>query len=337
MLTGVRGRMRDDVIAPARQFAARLQRSVVEARSRTLARLPGPVQRVLREVYSDYRTHDLGGLSAELTYRLFLALFPFLIVLGTLAAFISSAVGVENPAESIVNAAGSALPKASGDFLKQQIEHVVSGRSAGLLTFALLGTIWSAAAGTGSIIKATNRVWGVNESRPFWKRALIMVGLTLSAGVGLLLAFVVLFGAQVYGARIADAIGAGGAFSLAIAILRFPVAIVLILIAVAILYWAAPDNDQPLGWASIGAVFFAISWLIATSLFGLYISHFSSYNQTYGAVGGIIVLLIWLDLTSLLLLLGSEVDAVVWRERQGRERDGRRALQTPATREGNAR
>jgi membrane protein len=208
--------------------------------------------------------------------------------------------------------------------LKEQIDHAVTGRSAGLLTVGLIGTIWAASHGIGSVMKATNRVWGVEETRSFGKRALIMVGLTLSAGLGLLLAFVVLFGAQVYGAKIADAIGAGAAFAVAVAILRFPVAIVLIMIAVAILYWAAPNNDQPLGWGSIGAVFFTISWLVATSLFGLYISHFGSYNKTYGAIGGVIVLLVWLNLTSTLLLLGSEINAVVRRERLARAVDGAR-------------
>jgi len=317
----MRGRVRSDVVAPAKQLVSRLNERTQRVRSQAVSRLPEPVRRVGAEVYRDYTRHDLGGLSAELTYRLFLALFPFLILLGTLAAFISKATGVENPAESIVNSLGTALPTSTADFLKDQIDQVVGGRSAGLLTFGLIGTIWSAAGGINSIIKATNRVWGVTESRPFWKRALIMVGLTLSAGVGLLLAFVVLFGAQVYGAKIADAIGAGEAFSITIAVLRFPVAIALILAAVAILYWAAPDNNQPLGWGSIGAVCFTISWLIATSLFGLYVSHFSSYNKTYGAVGGIIVLLIWLNLTCLLLLLGSEINAVVRRERLRRDSD----------------
>lgn len=335
MLASMRGRVRHDVVAPAKQFASRLKGGAQRLRSRVVARLPEPVRRVGAEVYDDYTTHDLGGLSAELTYRLFLALFPFLILLGTLASFIANATGADNPAQSIVNSLGDALPKSTADFLKEQIDHVVGGRSAGLLTFGLIGTIWSAAGGINSIMKATNRVWGVKESRPLWKRALVMVGLTISAGIGLLLAFVVLFGAQVYGAKIADAIGAGEAFSITIAILRFPVAVVLILIAVAVLYWAAPDNDQPLGWGSIGAVFFTISWLIATSLFGLYVSHFSSYNQTYGAVGGIIVLLVWLNLTCLLLLLGSEINAVVRRERLGRASD-RPQMTGQAMREGRS-
>jgi membrane protein len=318
-----------EAVTRAKQRVARLRGEATAERKKLLARLPPPWRRGLTAVFADIKQHDLTGLAAELTYRLFLALFPFLIFLATVSAFVAKATGVENPANSIVDSLGSALPQDTSAFLRRQINDIVGGRSVGLLSFGLLGTLWASAGGINSIIKATNRVWGVREGRPFWKRAVLSVVLTVSAGAGLLLAFVVFVGAQVYGAKVADAIGAGPAFAVTIAILRFPVAVALILLAVAVLYWAAPDNHQPFGWGSIGAVFFTVAWLIATSLFGLYVSHFSSYNKTYGALGGVIVLLVWLNLTSLLLLLGSEINAVVRRERTGELKRAEEGQQRP--------
>lgn len=313
----MRLQLRDAVLTPAQHITARVREAAASQRDRFLEWLPPPARRSVLAVASDVKRHDLTGLAAELTYRLFLALFPFLIFLGTVSAFVAKATGVENPASSIIDNLGSALPPDTADFLRRQINDIVKGRSVGLFSFGLIGTLWASAGGVNSIIKATNRVWGVSEGRSFWKRTSVSVALTLSAGVGLLLAFIVLLGAQVYGAKVADAIDAGPAFEWSVAILRFPIAIALVMLAVAVLYWAAPDHDQPFGWGSIGAVFFTISWLVATSLFGLYVSHFGSYNKTYGAVGGVIVLLVWLNLTSLLLLLGSEINAVVRRERTG--------------------
>ena len=323
MLSNLQSRFRTEVVTPAQHRLVRARGRVQSAWDDALSRLPPRLHRVLTAVIVDVKKHDLGGLAAELAYRMFLALFPFLILLATVAAFVSNAVGASNPADTIVNSLGSALPKDTADFLRRQINDIVGGRSAGLLSFGLAGTLWASAGGVSSIIKATNRVWGVEDSRPVWKRSVIAVGLTLSAGVGLLLAFVVLVGAQVYGAKLADAVDAGPVFAWAVAILRFPIAIALIMVAVAVLYWAAPYNEETFGWASVGAVVFTISWLIATSLFGLYVSHFGSYNKTYGALGGVIVLLVWLNVTCFLLLLGSEINAVMRRDRLGEFGDSR--------------
>ncbi len=160
-------------------------------------------------------------------------------------------------------------------------------------------------------MKNMNRIYGVGESRSTPLRLAIALGLTvLGAGI-MVAAFVVLFVGQLYGPDIAAEIGLQDTAASLFSIGRWPMALVLILFAVALLYWLAPNADLPLKWLTPGALFFALTWVIASFGFGIYVSNFGSYNQTYGALGGVIVLLIWFYLTSFLLLLGVEINGVL--------------------------
>lgn len=276
--------------------------------------LPPRVLRVGKIIITDVGRHDLSGLAAELSYRLFLALFPFLILLISLASFIAKASGIDNPAQEVVDSLGNALPQDTADVLRRQVDGIVAGRNVGLVSFGIIGTLWAAAGGIGAVVKATNRVYSLGENRGFIKRSLLAIGLTLTAGVSLLLASIILVGAQVYSGRLGDAIGIGDAFTTLVGLARFPVAIVLIVLGAETLYWAAPNTKARFRLGTVGALFFTLTWIVMTSVFGLYVSKSSSYNVTYGALGGVVVLLVWLYLTSFLLLLGAEVNAALERD-----------------------
>lgn len=286
-------------------------------------RVPEPARAFIGDMVTQTKEHDLSGTSAELAYRLFLALFPFLILLVSLASFIAKAIGVANPAHDIVNSLGSALPSDTAKVIERQLSGVINGRSAGLLSFGIIGTIWAASSGMGSIIKATNRAYGTRETRSYFKRTGLAIGMTVSAGLALLLASVVLIGAQVFGVRIGDSMGIGPVTAIFISIVRFPIAIVLILFAVGVLYWVAPNQKQDLIWISPGAAFFSVAWIIMTSVMGIYVSHFASYNATYGALAGVVILMVWLYFSSFLLLLGAEINAAI--EHRAEAREGERA------------
>jgi membrane protein len=257
---------------------------------------------------------DISGSAAELAYRFFLAVFPFFIFLAALGGFGASALDVQNPTDEVMNALGDSLPDDASSVLRTQLEGVLEQRNGGLLSISIVGALWAASSGMQALMKKTNAIYGVKETRPFWMKAAVGVGLTL-AGAGLLLvAFFVFFAGQVYGPQIAGEVGLSGTAAILANLARLPFVLVMILLAVAFLFWRAPNTSLPMKWLSPGAVFFAVGWLIATLLFGLYVANFSSYNETYGALGGVVVLLIWFYMTSLLLLLGAELNVVLAEE-----------------------
>lgn len=269
--------------------------------------LVATVKGVAKETVTD----DVTGMAAELSYRFFLALFPFAIMLAALSGFAAAAFGIKNPHERIVDQFSSTLPPDTASVLERQIGEVVEGGDFGLVSIGLLGALWAASSGVGALIKALNRAYDVPETRPFWKRTLLAVGLTVTGGAAMIGAFVVMVGAGAWGEDIAGWFGADRAFELTITVVRWPLAVLLLMCSVALLYYLAPNIEQKFRFISPGAVIFTIAWLAATFLFSIYVGNFSSYNATYGALGGIVVLLLWFYLSSVVLLIGAEINAMI--------------------------
>ena len=254
---------------------------------------------------------DVYGLAAELAYWFFLSLFPFFIFLAALGGFVATLLDVRDPTQRIVDLLGSTMPPDATRLVRPQIEQVVGTRNPGLLSLGVLGTIWTATGWASAIIKAMNRAYAVPETRAFWKTYLLAFGLMLLTSSVLVGAFVLVVAGEVFGRQIAAAAGLEGAFQIAVDVARWPAVVSLLLVGSAFLYGAAPDVDLGLRWITPGAVLFAAGWLAATSLFTQYVAIVGSYNATYGALGGVAVLLVWLYLTGFILLAGAELNAVI--------------------------
>jgi membrane protein len=267
-------------------------------------------KRVLKEVNTD----DISGLSAELAYRFFLSLFPFFIFLAALGGFIADAIGTRNPTDEIMDLLGENVPADVASVLRGQIEEIIEAQNPGLVSIAIVGALWTAASGISGLIKGLNRIYGVKEGRPVWKRYLVSLGLTLLAGGALIVAFFLFIVGQVYGLEVAGELGLEGQAAQLITLARWPIVIIAVLAAVAFLYWAAPNAKLPFRWLTPGSVLFTAAWLLLNYLFGVYLSSFSSYNVTYGALAGVVIVLLWMYLTSFLLLLGAEINFVLIKE-----------------------
>ena len=174
-----------------------------------------------------------------------------------------------------------------------------------------MGTLWAASSGVGSLMKAMNRAYGVRETRPALERYALALGLTAFAGLMIVAAFLVLVVWQASGTKIADKMGLGGVAAALLPLARWPVAIVVIPLASGIVYRVAPNARLSFRRILPGTVLFTAVWLVATDLFGLYVSHFASYNSTYGTLGGVVILLVWFYLTAFILLVGAELNAVL--------------------------
>ena len=256
----------------------------------------GVTKQIVKKVGED----DLSGLAAALAYRSFLALFPFFIFLAALAGFVTHLFDIQNPTDRIINTIGDTLPSDVTSVIRTQLEGVVNSRNAALLSVGLVGTLWAASSGVGSLMKAMNRVYGVRETRPAWERYALALGLTAFAGLMIVAAFLVVVIWQASGTKIADKLGLGGVAAALLPLARWPVAIVVILFASGIVYRVAPNARLSLRRMLPGTVLFTAVWLIATEMFGLYVSHFASYNSTYGTLGGVVILLVGAELNAVL-------------------------------------
>ncbi|HXG40201.1 MAG TPA: YihY/virulence factor BrkB family protein [Candidatus Limnocylindrales bacterium] len=263
--------------------------------------------RLVRHVGRD----DVGGLAAELAFRFFLALFPFAIFLATLGALAAVALGVPNPAETIAAAASGLLPGEAAELIEAELRGIVARADPRILSFGAIAALWVATGGTNAVIKAMNRAYGVVETRPLWARYALAVGLTLLAGAAIVLSFVVVLAGQVAGSALAARLGLDPLWAVLLPVLRWPLSLALLIVAATVLYRVAPNVEVPLRSALPGAIAFSVGWLVATYLFGVYVSEVATYGATYGALAGVAILLVWLYLTGFVLLLGAELNEVL--------------------------
>jgi membrane protein len=268
--------------------------------------------RVTREVYRGTREDDVPGLAAELAYRFLFALFPLFILIAALGGFVADLLPAQDPTARIMDTLGDALPAEAAGMLETQLDRVLGGRHPALLSIGVIAALWASAGAMNAIMKALNRIYGVEEKRPLWRRYALSIGLTLLAGGGVVVAFVVLLVGQVWGMQIGEALGLGPAVALAINLARWPLVIGLLVVAMAVLYWAAPNMNLPFRWISAGAVTFTLGWVAVSYLFGLYVANFGNYSDTYGALGGVIILMVWFYLSAFVLLVGAELNALMY-------------------------
>jgi membrane protein len=270
---------------------------------------------VLRKTAREFQQDQCTDLAAALTYYAVLSLFPALLVLVSLLGVFGQG---RKTVDAVMQIAAGVVPSDAMNLLRQPIEHLVQSPSAGvaLITGALVA-LWSASAYVGAFGRAMNRIYEIDEGRPIWKLRPLQLVLTLA---GLVLATAVALMLVISGPvaeAVGDVIGAGAVAVTTWNIVKWPVILVCVVLAVAVLYYSTPNVKQPkFRWISVGAIFAILLWVLASVLFGLYVSNFGSYNKTYGTLAGVIVFLLWLWITNLALLFGAELDAELERGRQ---------------------
>ncbi|MBP2305721.1 YihY family inner membrane protein [Azospirillum melinis] len=279
---------------------------------------------ILLRVWDEQSKDNVSMLAAGVAYYALLAIFP------AIAALVSIYGLVADPStiESQLNQLGSLLPPDALSIVSDQARKVATAPSQGLgfgLIFGLLLTLWSASRGTNSLVSALNIAYGEKETRGFLTLAALSMGLTVA---GLL--FVILAMALIVAVPAAiNIIGLkdtpiGWIASLA----RWPILAVTIMLALAVFYRYAPDRREPQWrWVTWGSAMATIVWLLGSLGFSVYVSNFGSYNETYGSVGAVVVLLLWFNLTSYVVLLGAELNAEIEHQtaRDTTDRDGRPA------------
>jgi membrane protein len=250
---------------------------------------------------------ECTGQAAQLAYYLIFATFPFLLFLTTLLGYIP----VPNLLETIMEYLGMFLPREALTLIQDNIRQLVTEQKGGLLSLGILMALWTASSAVVAMMEALNRAYGVEERRPYWKvrglAILLTVGISIFIAVSVIL---LIFGPQI-GGWVAALVGLGEAFKAAWDILRWPVIVCLLILAMAVIYHFAPDVEQEWQWITPGSVFAVFMTLAASLGFSFYVKNFASYNKTYGSIGAVIVLLTWLYVSGLVILVGGELNAEI--------------------------
>jgi membrane protein len=270
-------------------------------------RIPLTWSDLLKRTIAEVQADNCFGLAAQLSYYFFLALFPALLFLVALASFFP----IANLMDQITGALGRVAPYEALKLIQDQILKISQDKNGGLLTIGMIGTIWSTSSGVTAIIDTLNTAYDIQEGRSWWKVRLLSIGLTIA----LALFIIVSFGLVLVGPTLAETVAAwlylGTAFKWTWLILQWPVVFLLVALAIALVYYFAPDAKQDWVWITPGSVLATILWVIISLAFKFYVVQFGSYNATYGTIGGIIVLLTWFYVSSLAVLVGAELNAEI--------------------------
>jgi len=262
---------------------------------------------VMRRTYREAIADNCLGLAAQLAYYFFLALFPALLFLVAVLSFFP----LGDLLDTIVGTLRRVAPGEVLTIIQDQILKIAQDQNGGLLTLGMLGTIWSTSSGVSAIIDTLNQAYDIQEGRPWWKVKVIAVALTIALAAFILISTALVVSGPTLAAHLAAWLHLGDAFTWTWTILQWPVIFVLVSLAVALVYYFAPDAEQDWIWITPGCIFATLLWLMVSLGFKLYVSRFGSYNATYGTIGGVIVLMLWFYLSGLALLAGAEMNAEI--------------------------
>jgi membrane protein len=262
-----------------------------------------------KRAFKDFQEDDMNTHASALTYRMLLSLFPFILFLTTLLG----ALGLERLFNWLLEQARAALAGDAYTQVQTIVEQIQSGANGGLVSFGLITALWAAAAGVRSTMHALNVAYDVEEERSLWKKYLLSIVFTIGLAVMIIAAVALMLLGPQSMEWLADQAGLGSVFVTLWTWLRIPAAILLMILAVALIYYFFPNVDQPFRIVSPGSVFAVLAWLVATVGFSIYLSNFGNYNATYGSIGGIIALMFYMFITAATLLFGAEINAVLFK------------------------
>lgn len=272
--------------------------------SKATMRVPGTrlqLSDLARRLKDAWEEDDLATIAGALTYFGFLSIFPFLLFLVALASVIIT----PDDAAKLVDELRSVAPKDVADILGARIESLSRSGSPGLLTVGVLGAIWAASGAVSTLTDLLNRAYDVKESRPYWKVKGLAILVTIAGAILSVIGAVLVVATPAVAHALGDTVGT------LVQYLGYPVGFVIMVGALVLLYYVLPDVKQKLRFVIGGAVLAALLWLGVSVGFSIYVRYFGNYEATYGTLGGIIIFLFWMYLSSITVLLGAEVNAIV--------------------------
>jgi membrane protein len=262
-------------------------------------------KQIVRRAWAENNADNMPIIGGGVAFFGFLAVFPALIAMISIYGLVASPETVAQQVEDL----SAQLPESAADLIGQQLNDIVTNNSGALsvgLVISVLGALWSAAGGVGNLVTAVNLAYDEVETRSFIKRKALSLGLTLGAILFVLITFALVAVVP----RVLDLLPLGVVGTVLAQVVRWVLLLGVFAGSLAVLYRVGPDRDAPrLRWVSLGAVVVTVMWALVSLGFSLYVNNFGSYDKTYGAIAGVIVLMLWLYLTCYLILLGAEINS----------------------------
>lgn len=258
-----------------------------------------------QELLARIQRVDVTALGAQLAFFFLLALFPLLIFMVTLLPYLNL------PEDQLFGFLRTYAPEEVYLLIDGTLNEVLYSKNGGLLSIGILATIWSASNGMNALTKSLNRSYGLEESRPF----IVARGISVIFTLLLIMLFVIALVLTIFGKQIGSLLFAyfgneEGFLSIWDSI-RWVIPPLIIFVVLMLLYWVAPNRKLYLKSVIPGAVFATIGWILSSLAFSFYVSSFANYSATYGSIGGIIVLMMWLYFSGAIIMVGGQINAVM--------------------------
>src|SRR5690606_34449902 len=277
----------------------------------------GEAQSVGKQILRALKEKDLSGLAQQIAYNILFALAPLLIFITAAAGAVTRAVNsdMQNPAEPVLRWMQDNLPADAANFLQEPVTNALQTDAGFIMSFGGLLALWGAKNAMSAIIKGLNIAYDVEEdSRGFVKQNLVAIGLTVGLALLVGLGGIIFVLGTGLGEDIANGIGMGSVWASASEWLRWPLIVVVLVVAVALIHSYGPNIDADLKWFFPGAAFTVVGVAIATVAVGIYFTFSGGFNETYGAFGSVLAFIFWLYIVGLIILLGGVVNMAVQKE-----------------------
>jgi membrane protein len=272
---------------------------------------------LLRRTFKKIGDDELSTRSASLSYYFLLALFPLFLFLLSLIGAIAGAHSQLQ--ENIVGSMSRLAPGSAAELVRTVVSQTFKASSGIKLAAGMVGALWAASGGMSAVLVSLNVVYRLTETRPWWKQKLTVVGLTVTlAGLIIIALVLALYGGKI-GQSLAGHLGLGDLFRVAWKVLQWPVSFAAMFIAFSLVYYYAPNvQHRNWYWITPGSAAGVALWLLASLGFRVYLHFFNSYSATYGSLGALIILMLWLYITGFAILIGGEINAII--ESEGKKK-----------------
>ena len=265
------------------------------------------VAELARRVWREFNEDEITDRAAALAYYFLFSLFPALLFLTALIGLLP----IPNLMDQLMGYLSDVLPGDAASIVKKTLDEVMAGAHGGLLSIGALTALWAGSNGMASVMNALNVAYDIADDRPWWKRRGLSIVLTFGFALFIMTGLVfMVFGPKI-GSMVAAWFGLGDIFTTVWNVVSIPITIALVMVGIALVYYLAPAAKQRWRWVTPGSLVAVVLWLAMSYVLRIYVTNWGNYNATYGSIGGVILLMLWLYLTGVVMLLGAEVNAEI--------------------------
>lgn len=261
---------------------------------------------IIKKLYRNFIEHEITTLGAQVSYYLILSLFPFLIFIITLISYTNIAV-IES-----LELLSAFLPRSVYLLMMDIGRNVMATRSRAFISLGMIGTIWSASTGFLAFIYGMNRAYRKKETRPFWKVRGLSILFTLALSFILFFSILLVVFGEILGKHILTALQFPYTYDIIWDLMRYVISVATLFIAFILFYIYIPNCKLTVRGVVPGAVLATTGWITLSAGFAYYVNNFGNFSKTYGSIGAAIALLIWLYWSSIVVFVGSELNALLY-------------------------